>query len=61
MSTFVIVETDSGLTVATVDSGETIEDAAVREGGILFDTETYSTYEDACEALEAIPEDEIAE
>ena len=54
MVSFAIVELDDGLTVVTIEPGQTPEDAAVGSSGILIDPGPYLTYEDACEALYAL-------
>jgi hypothetical protein len=51
MIRFAIIELDDGLTIATVQPGQTLEEVAVSQGGALADPETYATYEDAYDAL----------
>ena len=51
MISFAIVELEDGLTVATVQPGQSAEDAAAESHGILVDPGPYATYEEACEAL----------
>lgn len=58
MVSFAIVELDDGLTVTTVQPGQTPEDAAVASSGILIDPGPYLTYEDACEALYVLESDD---
>jgi len=51
MVTYAIVELDDGLTVTTVQPGQSPEDAAAASCGVLVDSGPYATYEDACDAL----------
>ena len=51
MQSFVVVETDDGLTVAEVDERSTPEAEAERFGGVLVDPTPYATFEDAYDAL----------
>ena len=51
MQCFVVIETDSGLTVATVDENTSAEAEAERSGGVLVDPTPYATFEDAYDAL----------
>ena len=51
MVSFAIIELENGLAVATVQPGQTPEEAATREKGILVDPGPYATYEEACDAL----------
>jgi hypothetical protein len=57
MITFAVIETDDGLTVVQVLPGQTPEDAAISEGGILADPGPYHTHEEALEALDQLEED----
>ncbi|MCA9119119.1 MAG: hypothetical protein H6822_23140 [Planctomycetaceae bacterium] len=54
MVSFAIVELDDGLTVATINPGQSPEDAAVAIHGVLIDAGPYATYEDACDALDEL-------
>jgi hypothetical protein len=58
MVRFAIVEVDDGLTVATVQPGQTPEDAAAESHGILVDPGPYGTYEEACDALSELEIDD---
>ncbi len=58
---YTIIETDAGLTVAELKQGQTPEEAAERAGGLLVDPGPYKTYDDACEAMLAIKEEEEEE
>ena len=51
MQSFIVVETDDGLTVAEVDERSTPETEAERFGGVLVDPTLYATFEDAYDAL----------
>ena len=51
MQSYVVVETDDGLTVVEVDASSTPEFEAERYGGVLVDPVVYATYEDAFDAL----------
>lgn len=51
MVSFAIVEVDDGLTVATVQPGQSAEDAAAANHGVLVDPGPYATYEEACDAI----------
>lgn len=51
MQSFIVVETEDGLTVTEVDRYSTPESEASRFGGRLADPTAYATYEDAYDAL----------
>ena len=56
MPRYFIIETDDGLTVAEALKDETLEDAATRQGGLVdADADFYGTYDEALEALAAVP------
>jgi hypothetical protein len=55
---FVIIEVENGLTIVELAPGESPAETAVRHGGLLVDTGPYRSYEDANEALMALPEKE---
>jgi hypothetical protein len=57
MHAFEIIETDNGLTVAEVQPGESPEEAALRNRGLLVDAGPYPSYDVAYEALLAIDEE----
>lgn len=61
MQSFVVVETDNGLTVTEVDERSTPEAEAERCGGVLVDTTPYATFEDAYDALLIIDAENRAE
>lgn len=58
MSSFVIIELEDGLSVAAMEPGQTPEDAAAREGGVLVDAGPFATYEEACDALAELESDD---
>ncbi|WP_442505228.1 hypothetical protein SH528x_004009 [Novipirellula sp. SH528] len=58
MNHFIVIETDAGLQVASVQSNESPADAATRHGGVIVDTGPFNTYEDAYDAMLMVPEDE---
>lgn len=60
-SGFVIAEIENGLTVVEIHGGETPEDAAVRNHGVLVDPGPYPTYEEAYDALMEIDADDEEE
>ncbi len=51
MQSYVVIETDDGLTVVEVDGTTSPEVEAERLGGVLVDPTLYATYEDAFDAL----------
>lgn len=58
MPSYLILETEDGLTVVEAMEGETVEETALRHGGTVdADAQFYPTYEEACNALAAIPVD----
>jgi hypothetical protein len=58
---YAIIETDLGLTVTEMKPGESPEQAAEREAGLLVDPGPYKDYDDACDAMLAIKEEEEEE
>ncbi len=54
MRSFIVVETEDGLTVAEMDAKDSPETVAERFGGLLADPTPYATFEDAYDALLAI-------
>ncbi len=58
---FAIIEVDDGFTIIEVKDDQSVEEIAVREGGILVDSGPYSSYEEACDALDQleVEDDEI--
>jgi hypothetical protein len=61
MIDFAIIELEDGLTVAELQPGQSPEDAAASQGGILIDPGPFPTYEDACDALTALQDDDEEE
>lgn len=57
MPSYLIIETDDGLTVAEIEEGSTAEDTAEREGGLVVDGTIYATYDDAYDAMLLIQAD----
>lgn len=51
MVSFAIIEVDDGLTVATIQPGQSPEEAAIQQQGLVVDPGPYATFEDACDAL----------
>ena len=51
MVSFAIIEVDDGLTVATIQPGQTPEQVASNEHGVLVDPGPYATYEEAYDAM----------
>ena len=58
MNSFAIVEIEDGLTVVEMQPGQTAEDAAAQQQARLVDAGPFATYEDACDALAELEEDE---
>jgi hypothetical protein len=57
MAMYCIIETEDGWTIAEHPPAGTAEEAAHRLGGTVIDPGPYDSYEDACEALEALQEE----
>ncbi len=51
MQSYVVIETDDGLSVVEVDETSSPEFEAERHAGVLVDPTCYVTYEDAFDAL----------
>ncbi|HVT28235.1 MAG TPA: hypothetical protein VHE81_09505 [Lacipirellulaceae bacterium] len=51
MVDFVIIELPDGLTVVELQAGQSPEDAAASQGGVLVDAGPYRSYDDAWDAL----------
>lgn len=54
MPQYCIIETEDGWTIVEHESGTTAEETAHRTGGTVIDPGPYDSYEDACDALEAL-------
>jgi len=59
MTQFAIIDSEPGLTVVSVPPGESAEEAALREGGLLVDAGPFDNYDDAYDAMLAIPDPEV--
>ncbi len=51
MQSYIVIETDDGLTVVEVDETRSLEFEAERNAGVLVDPTCYATFEDAYDAL----------
>ena len=58
MTRFAVIETESGIAVAAVPIGATAEDVAAQQGGVVIDPGPFENYEDAYDAMMAIPDEE---
>ncbi|REJ66375.1 MAG: hypothetical protein DWQ31_15025 [Planctomycetota bacterium] len=58
MTHYIVVETDSGLSVAEVSDRKSADDVAVESGGVIVDPGPYKSYEAAKDAMLAVPDDE---
>jgi hypothetical protein len=58
MAEFIIIETDDGLTIAALEPGTSPETVAERQGGVLVDTNVYTSFDDASDALLTLQSDE---
>jgi hypothetical protein len=58
MPQFAIIDVESGLTVVQLPAGASAAEVAVRQGGSVVDPGPYATYDDAYDALLALPEEE---
>jgi hypothetical protein len=61
MVDFAIIELEDGLTVVELQPGQSAEDAAASRGGMLIDPGPFPSYEDACDALVDLQDDEEEE
>ncbi len=52
MVSFAVIEIDDGLTIVEVMPGQSPEDAALCEGGVLIDPGPYHSYEAASDAMD---------
>lgn len=57
MPMYCIIETEDGWTIAEHPQAGTAEAAAHQLGGTVIDPGPYDSYEDACEALEALQDE----
>lgn len=51
MATYAVIETEKGLNVVEVQSGESASAAALRHGGVVADPNLYRRLQDAYDAL----------
>ena len=51
MISYAIIEVADGLTIAAVDQGQSPEEVAVTQSGVLIDPGPFSTYDEAYDAL----------
>ncbi len=58
MINFAVIEVEDGFTIVEVMEGQSPEDAALGEGGTLIDPGPYTTYEEACDALDLLEGEE---
>jgi hypothetical protein len=58
MVQFAIIELDDGLTIIELQPGQTPEDAAASQGGVLVDPGPYPTYEEADDALRDLQDED---
>ena len=61
MVDFAIIELEDGLTVVELQHGLRPEDVAVKRRGTLVDPGPYPSYEEACDALHDLQDDEELE
>jgi hypothetical protein len=61
MPSYAIIEVDAGLTVVETHPGESAEEAAVRNAGLLVDPGPFPSYDDAYDAIVAMEHDEEAD
>lgn len=61
MVSFAIIEVDDGLTIATIQPGQSAEEAATAQGGVLIDPGPFGTYEEAYDAMMNLGEEEDEE
>jgi hypothetical protein len=61
MPQFAIIEVDSGLTVVELEPDASPDDEAVRHGGLLVDPGPFPSYDAACDAMLALPDEEEAD
>jgi hypothetical protein len=55
MHEFAVIETDDGLTIVEIPAGETADSVAAERGAFVADPGPYHKYEDAWDAMQAIP------
>ena len=58
MTRFAVIETDSGFTVTAIPPDATVEDVATEQGACIADPGPFESYEDAYDAMLALPDEE---
>jgi hypothetical protein len=58
MADFAIIELEDGLTVVELRRGQDPEETALSQGGTLVDPGPYPTYEEACDALDELQDED---
>jgi hypothetical protein len=58
MAQFAIIEVDSGLTVVEFGPNASPDEEAMRHGGLLVDPGPFPTYDEACDAMLSLQEEE---
>ncbi len=58
MTQFAVIETDFGLAVMRIPADATAEDVAAQQGGCVVDPGPFDSYDDAYDAMLAIPDEE---
>jgi len=58
MLLYEIIETDEGLTIVEMEPGGLAEEAAKRHGGVVIDGGPFKSYDEAYDAILALPEEE---
>jgi len=61
MTLFAIIETDAGLAVTEVETASQVEEAAIRQGGVVVDPGPYVTFEDAYDSMLELQREEADE
>jgi hypothetical protein len=58
MNRFAIIEIDAGMTVIELPQDSTVEQEALRHGGVVIDPGPYDSYEDAIDAMQSLKFDD---
>lgn len=61
MLRYELIETNEGMTVVEIPTGNTAEEAARQQGGVIVDAGPFTSYEDAYDALMALKLDKDEE
>ena len=61
MPDYAIIETDDGLTVMELDPAMPPEETAVTHAGVVVDPGPYHEYEEACDAMMLLKDDDEEE